>query len=138
ERYELAAELSADRTARTGDQHRASRRKSAHSFEVRLDRRAAQQVFDLNLAQRGDAHSAIENLEQPRDGACAKASLISGAYDFAHHTAGRAWHRDDELRGALTLGHFADLLERSQHAQAAQSQAQFGGIVVDESHGCQT
>ena len=49
---ELAAELAADRPAGPGDEHRLAGGQHPHLLEVGLDRVAAEQVLNFDLAQR--------------------------------------------------------------------------------------
>ena len=50
---ELAAELAADRAAGAGDEHGAARGEVADCGEVGLDGLAAEEVLDLDFAERG-------------------------------------------------------------------------------------
>src|SRR5439155_8331443 len=138
ERDQLTTELGADRSARSGHEDRATGSQTTHRVQVSLDGISAQQVFDLDFAERSHAHATAKNLEEPRYRAGAKTGLVRGAHHLAHHGAGRAWHRDDQLLNMFSVGDLTDLLERSHHLQVAEAQAELGVIVVDEPDGRQS
>ena len=99
---------------------------------------ATQEILDLHFAERGDTDTSVEDLEEPRYRAGAKTGLVRGAHHLAHHGAGRARHRDDQLLNMFPVGDLTDLLERSHHLQVAEAQAELGVIVVDEPDGRQS
>ena len=83
----LPAQLTADGTARPGDQHTAAADQFLDGRRVRPHRLAAQEVFDLNGAQLVDADRAAQQFVDAWHGARRRVGLLANLDHVANHLA---------------------------------------------------
>ncbi len=94
---DLAAQLGADGAARAGHQHAPAADQRGDLLRVGMHRLAAQQVFDLHVAQLADAGRAAQQLIHAGDDAGAHAGLLADVHDLADGRTRGAGHGDDDL-----------------------------------------
>ena len=130
EARDLAAELGADRAAGAGDQHRAAVEKAMQSRVVERDGVAAEQVVELDRAQRRHAHPARDDVGKRGHGHHRDARLaaeLDGALALA---VARFRHGDDRLRHRVALRDLADAIDPAFDLHPRERRALLAGIVV--------
>ena len=117
---DVPAELGADRAARAGDHHHAIAEPFAQARVVEDDRIAAQQVVELDRANRGQRRAAADQVLVRRHGQHLDARVGADLRDAAAHAVRGRRQRDDHLAHAVLLRPRRQARDRAQHAHAVQ------------------
>ncbi len=131
--HELAAELGADRAARSRHEHGAAAHIGAHCDRVELHRLAPQDVLDLDGAQlRDQVVVAVDQIVHVRQGLHRYAGLAAGGdHGCPLATTGRR-HGDVHLVRRARLEDLGQLVRRPDHLDALKAVAQLVAVVVDQ------
>ncbi len=134
EARDLAAELGADRAAGAGDEDGPAADEGLEARFVERHRVAAEQVVELDRAQRRDAHLARDDVAQRRHGHHRDAGR-GAQLDRALPLAVRSLrHGDDRLLDAVALRRVGHARHRAEHLHAGEGGAALGRVVVEHAH----
>ena len=128
----LARELGADRAARAGHHDALAGQELAELGLVEVDRLAAEQVLDLDVADPGHLDLALQDLVEAGDDPDADLDLPAETDQPQDLLAGDLGDRDDDLRDAELLDEAGQVFRRAEDAEAVDDGALLLGIVVDE------
>lgn len=128
---ELAAELAADGAAAACDEDAPAAHQLLDGGDVGADGIAAQEVFDIDVAQLVNADRAVEQLVDAGDDLGPDAGGFTDVDDLADLLAGRGRHGDDHHADVVAAGHVGDGLAVAEDGDAVDEDVALAGIVVD-------
>jgi hypothetical protein len=129
---DLARELGADRAAGARDHDALSGEELPDLRLVQVDGLAAEEVFDLDVADARDAHLALQHVVEARDDADGDLDLPAEADQVEDLLPRDLRDRDDDLRDAELLDQARQVLGRAEHADPVDDGALLLRVVVHE------
>src|SRR5207302_91220 len=115
---DLAAQLAADAAAGAGHHHDLAADLRVEQLVIELDRLAAEEVLDRDLANACEADVVADDLVDAGDDLGVETGLAAQHRDATDIGAGRIRDRDQRAFGALAVGDLDELVGRAEDRQA--------------------
>ena len=129
---DLPGELGADRASGAGDHDALAGEERPDLRLVEVDRLAAEEVFDLDVANARDVHLALQHVVEARDDADADLDLPAEPDQPEDLLARDLRDRDHDLLDAELADEARKVLRRAENLDAVDDGAPLLEVVVDE------